>query len=115
MTGATTGPPRAQGGGHQRAGSCAEIDAHVALGPQGVQVAALIARCDTLTADGQQTERRSGHRSVPLGTPLGASLGAPLGGTAGAPLCTPPLARAPLGRRSGHRSGRRLGLCCCGT
>ena len=28
-----------------------EIDAHVALGPQGVQVAALIARCDTLTAD----------------------------------------------------------------
>ena len=29
----------------------AEVDAHVALGPQGVQVAALIARCDTLTAD----------------------------------------------------------------
>jgi len=28
-----------------------EIDAHVALGPQGVQVAALIARCGTLTAD----------------------------------------------------------------
>ena len=29
----------------------AEVDAHVALGPQGVQVAALIARCATLTAD----------------------------------------------------------------
>ena len=29
----------------------AEVDAHVALGPQGVQVAALIARCGTLTAD----------------------------------------------------------------
>ena len=28
-----------------------EIDAHVALGPQGEQVAALIARCGTLTAD----------------------------------------------------------------
>ena len=28
-----------------------EIDAHVALGPQGVQVAALIERCATLTAD----------------------------------------------------------------
>ena len=29
----------------------AEVDAHVALGPQGVQVAALIERCATLTAD----------------------------------------------------------------
>ena len=29
----------------------AEVDAHVALGPQGVQVAALIGRCATLTAD----------------------------------------------------------------
>ena len=29
----------------------AEVDAHVALGPQGVQVAALIDRCGTLTAD----------------------------------------------------------------
>ena len=28
-----------------------EIDAHVALGPQGVQVAALVERCATLTAD----------------------------------------------------------------
>ena len=29
----------------------AEVDAHVALGPQGVQVAAFIERCATLTAD----------------------------------------------------------------
>ena len=50
-----------------------EIDAHVALGPQGVQVAALIARCGTLTADevSRLNAARGTARESPLGTPLG--------------------------------------------
>ena len=62
-----------------------EIDAHVALGPQGVQVAALIARCGTLTAD--EVSRLNAARGTARESPPGRH----------------------SGHRSGHRSGRRLG------
>ena len=66
-----------------------EIDAHVALGPQGVQVAALIARCDTLTADevsrlnaARGTARgvatRDATRGIARGTARGTAWGAAL-------------------------------------
>ena len=67
----------------------AEVDAHVALGPQGVQVAAFIERCATLTADevsrlnaARGTARgvatRDAARGIARGTARGTAWGAAL-------------------------------------
>ena len=67
----------------------AEVDAHVALGPQGVQVAAFIERCATLTADevsrlnaARGTVRgvatRDATRGIARGTARGTAWGAAL-------------------------------------
>ena len=113
-----------------RCGFVREVDGHIALGPQGVEVAALIAHGCAPGDAGRATGRRLGRRrSGPLGrrdaardaagTPLGGRdaarggrspgtpLRTPLGTPLGAPLRTPlgtPLG-APPARRSGCRSG----------